>query len=201
MEPTTSGQYRVLTSPHDADELLLIDVEDHDPTYVSTDGYDGELATSVADLEPGYLVAATLAWDDGTPRFSEIDVESRTLLEFVDGATNIFEAAQETWAEAERAGEPFNSRVTYSTDGETNGVVYVFAKQSGARDLFEEFRSGVRPLEPLIQRLSKGNEGNEDHEVFVLRPRDEPFVLVYLVREKGSMLADTVRDTYDCPRP
>lgn len=191
MQPTTTGRYRVLESPRDPGELLLVDVESTDPTYVE--------APADADLRAGYLIEATLSWDDdGTPRLAEYAVERATLFEFVDDATNVFEAARETWDEARAAGEGMNSQVTYSTDGEPNGVVYVFAEQPGARDIWEEFRSGVLPLEPLVERFSEFDD--RDHEVFVMRPRAEPCVIVYLVREKGSMLADTVRDTYDCPR-
>lgn len=204
MQPTTSGRYRVLRSPRSRSELLLVDVETNDPTYVEIgedggEGADG-VVSSIADLRPGYLIDATLSWDDeGTPHVAELAVAKETLFEFVDGATNIFEAARETWEEARAAGEGMNSQVTLDTDGEPNGVVYVFADQAGARDVFEEFRSGVLPLEPLVARLSGFDDC--DHEVFVMRPRGEPYVIVYLVRRKGSMLADTVRDTYDCPRP
>ena len=191
MQPTTTGRYRVLESPRDPGELLLVDVETTDPTYVEVGGE--------SDLRPGYLIEATLSWDDGTPRIADCSVEKETLFEFVDDATNVFEAARETWEGARAGGDGMNSQVTYDTDGEPNGVVYVFAEQTGARDIWEEFRGGVLPLEPLVDRLSEFDDC--DHEVFVMRPRAEPCVIVYLVRRKGSMLADTVRDTYDCPRP
>jgi hypothetical protein len=34
-----------------------------------------------------------------------------------------------------------------------------------------------------------------------MRPVEHDFVVVYLVLHRDSVLADTVRDTYDCPRP
>lgn len=207
MRPTTSGRYRVLESPRERPEILLVDVETNDPTYVATGEYENDgsesgdgSGVSLGDLRPGYLVDATLSWDDeGTPRVADLSIVKRTLFEFVDDATGIFEAARETWEEAVAAGEGMNSQVTLSTDGEPNGVVYVFADQPGARDVWEEFRSGVLPIEPLVDRLSEFDDC--DHEVFVMRPREEPYVLVYLVRRKGSVLADTMRDTYDCQRP
>lgn len=228
MEVTTRGRFRVLDSPRKPAELLLIDVrtgggtaaaadavepdfeEAYAPTYLTAEGYEGPLAATVGALRPGYLVEATLAWTDGTPRFADIDLERRTLVEFVDGVTGIFEAARGTWREAEAAGEAMNSRVTRSTDGDPNGVLYTFAEQRGARDLFGEFRSGVLPLEPLLKRVNRtddgsaGDEGGRapaEREVFVMRPADEPFVLVYIVLRKEGLLADTVRSTYDCPRP
>ena len=201
MELTTSGRFRVLDSPRERPELLLIDLETFDPTYVLTDGYDDSLADTVAGLRPGYVVEATFAWtDDGTPRFASLDVERRTRIEFVDGVTGVFEAARETWQTAEADGEGMNSRVTYDTDGAANGVLYVFAKQAGARDLFEEFQSGVLPLEPLVQRVNENRDDDGPREVFVMRPADEPFVLVYIVFRAEGILAETVRDTYDCPR-
>ncbi|MFC6990047.1 DUF6663 family protein [Haloplanus sp. GCM10025708] len=39
-----------------------------------------------------------------------------------------------------------------------------------------------------------------EREVFVMRPADDPFVVVYVVFEPEGLLATTVRDTYDCPR-
>ncbi|SEO45625.1 hypothetical protein SAMN04487948_102502 [Halogranum amylolyticum] len=204
MELTTSGRFRVLDSPRERPELLLIDLETFEPTYVRTDGDDDDLAgvddTAVDDLRPGYVVDASLAWNDGTARFASVDVDSRSRIEFVDGVTGVFEAARETWQTAEAEGEGMNSRVTYDTDGAANGVLYVFAKQSGARDLFEEFRSGTRPLEPLVQRVNENRDDEGPREVFVMRPADEPFVLVYIVFRAEGILAETVRDTYDCPR-
>ena len=38
------------------------------------------------------------------------------------------------------------------------------------------------------------------HEVFVIRPVEEPFVVVYLALDRESLLADTIRDEFDCPR-
>ncbi|MFB6173709.1 MAG: DUF6663 family protein [Halobacteriales archaeon] len=198
MEPTTAGRFRVLDSPREPDELLLLDVEGYDPTYVPRTGH-GDLDGRVAALRPGYLVGATLAWDGGTPRVVELEVRKRTLFEFVDGVTGIFEAAREAWRAAAAEGAAMNSRVTRDTAGDPNGVVYVFAQQDGARDLFAEFADGARPLEPLIERVNESRDG--DREVFVLRPADEPFLVVYIVFEKGGLLADTVRDTYGCPRP
>jgi len=190
MEPTTGGRYRVLGRPRDPDELLLVDVEGdgYDPTYVPVEGRD-------AELPAGTLVDATLAWTDGTPRFVDCEVVRRTRIEFYDGVTGLFEAARETWTAAAAADEAMNSRVTRGTDGEVNGVLYVFARQSGARDLFEEFESGIRPLEPLIERINENREPAE-RAVFVMRPAAEPFVVVYIALEVDGLLAETVRETY-----
>jgi len=160
-----------------------------------------DLAATVANLRAGYVVDVRLAWADGTPRFAAVEVVDRTLFEFCPSVTGIFEAARETWAATHRAGEAMNSRVTRDVDGEPNGALYVFAEQAGARDLFEEFRTGVRPLDPLVDRVDAASDDDGPREVFVMRPADEPFVLVYVAFEKGGLLADTVRDTYDCPRP
>ncbi|WP_117594165.1 DUF6663 family protein [Haloprofundus halophilus] len=202
MELTTRGRYRVFGRPRDPDELLLVALDDDsfDPTYVRTDGYEGDLADDVSALRPGYVVEATLAWDDdGTPAFEAVTVERRSRLEFVDDVTGLFEAARETWNEAVAAGEGMNSRVTRDTDGRPNGALYVFAEQPGARDLFDEFRSGVLPLDPLVERV---NDERDDapRELFVMRPADGQFVVVYIVFEKEGMLANTVRETYDRPR-
>ena len=239
VHPTTSGTFRVLDSPRAADERLLLDVESHDPTYVTVgdgtasdegstadddadggrdganedadegrdadDGADGgadggrnEKSDAAGErLLPGYLVDATLEWVDDEPTIAECSVRERTLFAFADDATNLFEAATEACREARTEG--IASDVTKGTDGDVNGALYAFAEQGGERDLFAEFRSGVRPLEPLIERAAAGVD--DPQEVFVLRPADLPCVVVYIVLRKGSMLADTVRDTYDCPRP
>lgn len=195
MQQTTDGTYRVLRSPRDTGEVLLLDVATQDPTYVATSGYEGGLAEQVAGLEAGNRIEAVLSWDDGTPRFADLEIETRTSIEFADGVTGIFEAARETWQEAAREGQAMNSRITQNTDGETNGVVYTFAKQSGQRDLYEEFRDGITPLEPLIERLAEGSE--PPFSVFVIRPADESFVLVVLAIERDGLFAETIRDTYD----
>ena len=194
MHQTTTGTYRVLDSTRAPDELLLLDVETQDPTYVTTADYEDDLAVQVTELEPGNRIATTLSWEDETPRFADIEVETQTTVEFIDGATGIFEAARETWQEAQREGAAMNSRVTQNTDGEANGVVYTFAKQPGQRDLYEEFRDGVTPLEPLIGRLAES--ADPPFAAFVIRPVEEPFVLVVLALDSEGLFADTVRDTY-----
>jgi len=208
----------------------------YEPIYVPKRGH-GDRDELVGSLLPGYLVEATLTWETKSPRVTDVEVLKRSLFEFVDDATNIFEAAEATWSAPAATGDAMNSQVTYSTDGDPNGVLYVFAEQSGALDLFEEFCSGERPLEPLIERVneaaprtrdrtgpgvapdgtiavptpddSDGSDDNpdpdhglgRDREVFVMRPAAQPFVIVYIVLRKGGLLADTMRDTYHCPRP
>ena len=199
MQTTTAGQYRVLGDAPDRDGLLLLDRADHEPVLVASEGYEGDLADAVAALRPGYLVDATLAWDDGDARFAAVDVEKRTLLTFARGVSGLFEAALETMEEAHREGLGVTGRPTFSTDNEPNGAVYAFAQQPGERDVFEEIRTGALPIEPLVDRLDE--EDDDAHEVFVFDPIDHDFVIVYLVLHRDSVLADTVRDTYDCPRP
>ncbi|MFB6072340.1 MAG: DUF6663 family protein [Halobacterium sp.] len=200
METTTEGQFRVLGAAHESpDDLLLLDRADHEPVRVAGDGYDGALADDVDGLRPGYLVDATLAWADGDARFEAVDVAKPTLFTFSNGVSGLFEAALETMEEAHQEGLGVHGRPTFSTDGEPNGAVYAFAEQAGERDVFEEIRTGALPLEPLVDRLDQ--EADCAHEVFVFRPIEHDFVVVYLVLHKHSVLADTVRDTYDCPRP
>lgn len=193
---TTEGRFRVLSTARAGDGLVLVDCADLEPVTVAIDGYEDDLGERVAALRPGNLVEATLSWADGAARFAACEVVEPTLFAFAAGVTGLFEDATRTWQEAEREGEAMNSRVTRDTDGRPNGALYVFAKQPGERDLFEEFRNGARPLEPLLDAV----ERPEPYEVFVFRPADEPFVLVYIVFERESLLANTVRDTYGCPR-
>jgi hypothetical protein len=244
MPGTTTGRFRVLDGPREDGWLFLrVDREDperaFEPTYLPATGH-GDLDPEVATLYPGYLVEATVDWSGEDPRLTALEVLKRTLFEFVDDATNVFEAATAAWTSAAATGDAMNSQVTYSTDGDPNGVLYVFAQQSGAQDLLEEFRTGARPLEPLLDRVNesdpdavgtrepetptvsadgtiavptpddaeRGDDGDSpdhglgrDREVFVMRPADHPFVLVYIVLRKGGLLADTMRDTYHCPRP
>jgi hypothetical protein len=172
----------------DGEELTLVDREEFDPLTVA-----GPDATS--GLLPGYAVEAAVEWGE-TPTLAGVDVVERTLLEFVDGATNLFEAALDTAEEARQEGLGVNSRVTRGNDGDPNGALYTFADGPGGA-VFREFRRGERPLEPLLERVDLP----APHEVFVLRPATQAFVVVYIVFEKESRLADTVRDTYGCPRP
>jgi len=228
-DPTTDGRYRVLGRPRDPGELLLVTVDDggdgddghngsdggdgdssrpgaeggggaFDPVYVDTTGYEGAVAETVAGLDAGALVDATLAWPGGDPRFVSLTVVADTVFEFYDGVTGVFEAAKNAWMVAEAENEGMNARVTRDTDGEPNGALYVFAKQSGARDLFEEFRTGVTPLSPLVTRVDQGGsvpaETDQPRAVFVLRPADEPFLVVYVAFRRDGVLAETMRSTY-----
>ena len=165
---------------------------------------DGERVDveSVDGIHPGYRVETSLEWSGGVARLAELEVTDRTLLSYADGVSNLFEVALDVWAEARRERLGVNARTTYDRTGEPNGAVYAFAEQTGERDVYAEFRNGVAPLEPLVERFREGEAGvSAPNEVFVLRPASHRFVLVYLVAEKGGVLADTVRDTYGCPRP
>lgn len=208
---TTTGTYRVLDGPRDGDEWLLLDRETFDPLYVpraagngdpddpdGTDDPDGHDA-ALTDLEPGYVVDATVEWDGGdgaddAPRVTGLDVRERTRFTFVDGVPDLFSAAETAWRETVAAGEGMGSQVTRNTDGEPNGALYVFAEQPGAGDLFAEFRDGERPLDPLVDRVNERRDG--DRDVFVLRPESGECVCVYVVFEKGGRLAGAVREKY-----
>jgi hypothetical protein len=209
MEPTTTGRFRVLDRRPDG-RLLLVDLDeavaavedgegDLQPLAAIPPESDEELAETVRALQPGFVVTASLAWDEGEAEFVDCQIEERTWIQYADGVSGLFEVAQETWYDAQMAGDAMNSRPTYSTDNEANGVVYTFAKQEPPRDLFKEFRTGATPIEPLIQRVEAEREDDGDRAVFVMNPVDEEFVLIYIVFHKEGMLAQTVRDTYGLP--
>lgn len=181
MRPTTNGTFRVLSDPHG--EWLFVDPE---TTEV--------IAVTGANLEPGFLIEATVEWDASDARLAGFDVLAETRVHFREGVTDLFEVARNLCRDARMRDEAVLGETTYSTDGQPNGAVYVFAEQSGARDIWTEFRTGTMPLEPLIERLAEFEP--EPYEIFLLRPAEEPFVVVYLVPDPDSMLADTVRDTY-----
>jgi hypothetical protein len=162
-----SRRYRVLarTIRGDTESLVLVDLtptddpaDAYEPVAVRASDYEDTLAERVAELEPGYVVAATLDWtgaDAGTAAaFDTLTVERRTRYRFAADVEGMFEAARETWEAARTAGEAMNSRVTRDTDGEPNGALYVFADPS-ARNMFEEFQSGRRPIEPLVERVNE----------------------------------------------
>lgn len=188
--------YRVLesTRSRDREELLLLAVDTADPTYVPADGYESPLAETVAAVDPGNRVRARIDWGGERPRLAAAEIVETTRFAFARDATNLFDAAVDCWEATAAAGEAMNSTLTRGTDGEVNGVCYVFADQPGRRDLFEEFRDGHKPLEPLLDRI----EGAEPpYELFVIDPREGPFVVVYIALERGGLLARTVRETYD----
>jgi hypothetical protein len=193
MQQTTEGRFRVLASTRDRDEWLLLDVDSGDPTYVPRGGYEDALADAVAGLEPGNRVRATIEWDDG-PRFAALAVESRTEFHFARTREQLYEPARECWSDAQAAGEAMNATVTYGTDGEPNGVTYVFAKQPGQRDLYEEFEDGGKPLDPLLARLAESEA--PPFAVFVLDPVEREFVVVALAIDPEGVFARTLADTY-----
>ncbi len=187
-------RFRVLAIPSDR-TLRLLDRETYEPVVTAPDGHGG----AVTEVFPGYSIDADLDWSSTEPTVRSLSVHRRTLYTFVDGIEPVFEAAQQTWAEARTAGESMNSRVTRNTDNEVNGVLYVFAEDEGGR-VFESFRDGTRPLEPLIDRVNEG-EGEDPREVFVLRPAEGTYVIVTIALRKGGQFAETLRETYDCPAP
>lgn len=205
-DQTTEGEFRVLESTRDREEWLLLDVESADPTYVASGGYgderegestdeDGDdLAATVESLEAGNRVRAELEWTDERPRFTACEVLERTRFAFTRTREQLFEDARAAWNDARAAGEAMGVRLTRAQDGTPNGVVYAFADQPGQRDLFAEFRDGVKPLEPLLARLAE--DADPPFEAFVVDNTDEPFLVVLLAMERGGLLASTVRETY-----
>lgn len=194
-QPTADESvYRVLGVP-DAGRLRLLDAETYEPVVTADAGHDAP----VGDVRPGYLIDADLDWSSTEPTVESLSVRRPTLYAFADDVDPVFEVAQEAWADARAAGDAMNSRVTRNTDNEVNGVLYVFA-EGGATDTFEEFRDGARPVEPLVEKVND-RDGPAPREVFVLRPESREFVLVTIALRKGGRFADTLRDTYDVPRP
>lgn len=186
--------YRVLAAP-EGGALRLLDRETYEPVVTAATGHDAP----VADLRPGYLIDADLDWSTAEPTVRSLSVRRPTLYVFADGIEPVFEAARRTWDDARKTGDSMNGRVTRNTDNEVNGVLYVFAEDD-VDGTFEAFRGGARPLEPLVDRVND-REGDAPREVFVLRPADERFVVVTIALRKGGRFADTLRETYDRPRP
>lgn len=184
------GSYRVLSAP-ETGGLRLLDRETYEPVVTAESGHDAV----VEDLEPGYLVDAELDWSTSEPTVQSVSVLRETLYGFADEIDPVFEVAQDAWADAQMAGDSMNSRVTRNTDNEVNGVLYVFGETEMA-GMFESFRDGSRPLEPLVDKVNE-REGEEEREVFVLRPADGEFVIVVICLVKGGQYAGTIRDTYD----
>ncbi|SMO44987.1 DUF6663 family protein [Halorubrum cibi] len=215
MNPTTTGRFRVhdrRSRPVDGGdgppEFVLVELpegpvdptdpdaaEAYDPLYATATGYEGELGDRIADLDPGTVVDATLAWEDGTARFAEVTVVRESRFRFGDDVQGMFEAAVDAWRGIRADGEAVGSVTTRSTDGEPNGALYLFADGPGT-DTFAELRAARIPVEPLVDRVNENRADDAPREVFVLRPAAHEFVAVYVVFERDGMLARTVRDTY-----
>lgn len=185
-------RYRVLRPPTSGEGLLLDG--SHSPVTVAASGHE----SSVSELRPGYLIDAALDWSTERPTIEALSLQRPTLFGFVDDAEPMFEAARETWQAATRSGDGMNSRVTRNTDNAVNGVLYTFADPDG--ECYEEFRTGRRPIDPLIERINESRE-RAPREVFVLSPPDGSYVVVTITLTKEGQFANTIRDTYDLPRP
>lgn len=185
MTPRTDGPYRVLPG-RDDEEWLLLDVLSADPTYVPR--------SALPAVEVGNRVDADIAWEGEEPVVERTTVETETDFRFCRTSEAVFEAAKTCFETARAEGEAMNSRVTYNTDSDPNGIVYTFAEQAGQRDLFAEFRDGEKPLEPLLARAADG-AAEPPFSVWIL-DSEEPFVLVYIVLNPEGLLAETMQDTY-----
>ena len=150
--------------------LVLLDLtptddpaDAYEPAVVRAEGYDDGLAETVAGLEAGNVVTARLDWTgpDAVAAFETVSVERQTRYRFAADVEGLFEAARETWRAAREAGESVGSRVTRDTDGEPNGALYVFADPAG-RDVYDEFRSGRRPVDPLVERVNEASPAADE---------------------------------------
>ncbi|WP_280537813.1 DUF6663 family protein [Halopenitus sp. POP-27] len=215
MEPTTSGRFRIQERRVGGDDDESAE-DDQSPSFTvvelpsepvapddpdAAEAYaplhiDGPHAVPTAPLEPGYVVDATVGWTDGTARFIEFEIVSRTRLYVADEVTGMFEAAREAWNGARAAGESVVSTTTRGQDGDPNGALYLFPDASD-RDTLAELRSGRIPIEPLIARVNDRLDDDRDRAVFLLRPTADPYVAVLVAFDDDGILARTVRDTYD----
>jgi len=210
--------YRVLGRTADGDGLLVTprsgapnDPDAFAPVALAVADGDGD-AVGVVDgteLHPGYAVAVAFdgpAPDPGAsaagerPAPERVAVERETLLTVAADVEGLYEAATDAFRTARAAGDGIATRVTRGTDGDPNGALYAFADPPGGR-LVEEFRTGRRPIEPLLGRADEGRDGDGPMEAFVLESAAEPFVAVHVVFEREGLLANTIRETYDLPRP
>ncbi len=189
MPPATTGTYRILQA--EDDRVLLADRDDE---YEPVAARPGEFLA--ADLVPGNVVEAEVAFGQAEARLLSATVRRSTVYEYVPDADVVFEAARDLWQKTRADGAGMGSRVTQTTDGEVNGVLYVFA-DAPAGDRIEEFRSGRRPLDPLLERVAD-TEGYGPRAVFVVSP-DDPFVIVAIALDPDGLFADTMRETYGLP--
>jgi hypothetical protein len=180
----TEGPFRVLSGRSD-DEWLLLDTASADPVYVSR--------SALPELTVGNRIDGDLTWAGDAPTLTDVTVESTTRFRFRRTDEPIFEAATSCFETARASGDAMNSRVTYDTDRNPNGIVYTFASQPGSRDLFAEFEDGSKPLEPLVARAA--DNADPPFSVWVL-DTEEPFVVVYIVLDPGGLLDQTMADTY-----
>jgi hypothetical protein len=185
MTRSTNGPFRVLPGRAD-DEWLLLDVASAEPVYLPR--------ASLPNVSVGNRIAGELVWDGEEPALVDATVETDTRFRFRRTDEPIFEAARTCFEAARAEGEAMNSRVTYGTDRDPNGVVYTFADGPGAPDLFSAFRDGHKPLDPLVARAAEG--ADPPFSVWILAPR-EPFVAVYIVLDPDGLLERTMADTYD----
>lgn len=207
--------YRVLGRTADGDGLLVAprvgapdDPDAFAPVSMATPDGDGEAVGTIdgVDLYTGYAVEAAFDADDppegpaDRPTPTSVVVERETLLTVAADVSGLYEAATDAYRTAQAAGDGIATRVTRGTDGDPNGALYAFADPPGGR-LVEEFRSGRRPIEPLIRRADEGRTGDGPMEVFVLESASDPFVAVHVVFEREGLLANTIRETYDLTRP
>jgi hypothetical protein len=186
----TEGPFRVLPGRTDG-EWLLVDVNSADPVYV--DRASLSAPDAAVELAVGNQIDGDLSWAGEEPTLSNVAVESDTRFRFRRTDEQLFEAASSCFEEARTVGDAMNSRVTYDTSRNPNGIVYTFAEQHGSRDLFAEFRDGTKPLDPLLDRAAEGSE--PPFSVWILAS-DAPYLVVYIVLDPDGLLESTMIDTY-----
>lgn len=186
----TEGPFRVLPGRTDG-ELLLVDVASADPVYVDRSSLSA--SDGASDPAVGNRIDGDLSWAGEEPTLSDVTVETDTRFRFRRTDEALFEAARSCFEEARAEGDAMNSRVTYDTSRNPNGIVYTFAEQPGSRDLFAEFLDGTKPLDPLLDRAAEGAE--PPFSVWILGS-DAPFLVVYIVLDPDGLLESTMADTY-----
>jgi len=205
MDTTTTGRYRVLSVDAAKSVARLVNFDDatravdapHDATEDDTDPF-APIAVSVTPdtIHPGAVIDATIEWEGDTAQLKTVSVVKSDRFYYKRSVTGMFEAAIDAWRTARAAGDAVGSTVTRSTDGEPNGVLYVFANQPGEQT-FDAIRTGGIPIEPLILRAEADLSDDVDRGVFILESAEHGFVAVYIVFRNDGILAETVRDTYD----
>ncbi|MGM0604241.1 MAG: DUF6663 family protein [Halobacteriota archaeon] len=235
MDATTTDRYRVLSIDEAASTARLVELAAATAAVDAPDDAPPEpfapIAVSLDDaaIDPGNVIEATIEWSGDDASIAEASVLRADRYYYARGVSGLFQVAIDTWQTARAAGDRVGASVTRNTDGDPNGVCYVFADQpegrpigaieSGGRTIeatetggrtveatesggrtFEAIESGSVPIEPLVLRAEADLNDDRNRAAFVLEPAARPFVVVYVVFDDEGLLARTVRETYGIDR-
>lgn len=182
--------YRIVGLGDRGKRMAMYDVNRDDTVWVNTTGYDDDMHDTLASLEIGNLVDATVVHEDGDDYWNIADIsreyDSVVFYAMTDGYT--VGPTDDFWAEK----DPDSSHVSVAKRvQETDQILYelqlqnetVVDEHNERHDVFDALQRGVLLLDPFFDGQSC-DYLDSAKAIIVVDPQPKEYVAMYMFEER-----------------